>query len=138
MAATNDHADVGNADLWPALRYDDWKDTCATLQLWTQGGRQGPAQARTDGEPLVAGCALCHRVRADYVDDAVPAQRLPRLGTVVIDFSAYTFSSLLAAMVRVAGMDCAVKSSSELPWMTTSLLPLISGQREKSCGVPPQ
>jgi hypothetical protein len=23
MAATNDHADVGNADLWPALRYDD-------------------------------------------------------------------------------------------------------------------
>ena len=36
MAATNDHADVGNADLWPALRYDDWRDTCATLQLWTQ------------------------------------------------------------------------------------------------------
>ena len=36
MAATNDHGASGNADLWPALRYDDWKDTCATLQLWTQ------------------------------------------------------------------------------------------------------
>ena len=36
MAATNDHPGAGSADLWPALRYDDWKDTCATLQLWTQ------------------------------------------------------------------------------------------------------
>ncbi len=35
MAATDDHAGSGNAQ-WPALRYDDWKDTCATLQLWTQ------------------------------------------------------------------------------------------------------
>jgi hypothetical protein len=23
-------------DGWPALAYDDWKDSCATLQLWTQ------------------------------------------------------------------------------------------------------
>jgi hypothetical protein len=23
-------------DLWPALPYDDWRDTCATLHLWTQ------------------------------------------------------------------------------------------------------
>jgi hypothetical protein len=24
------------AGVWPALAYDDWKDTCATLHLWTQ------------------------------------------------------------------------------------------------------
>src|SRR3954467_6047883 len=36
MAATDDHAGAGNAAQWPALRYDDWKDTCATLHLWTQ------------------------------------------------------------------------------------------------------
>ena len=36
MAAINDHIARGGANLWPVLRYDDWKDTCATLQLWTQ------------------------------------------------------------------------------------------------------
>src|SRR5436190_4257096 len=36
MAAINDHIARGGADLWPVLRYDDWKDTCETLQLWTQ------------------------------------------------------------------------------------------------------
>src|SRR3979490_3549202 len=36
MAATNEPAGPGTPALWPALRYDDWKDTCATLQLWTQ------------------------------------------------------------------------------------------------------
>jgi hypothetical protein len=25
-----------DADHWPALAYDDWKETCATLHLWTQ------------------------------------------------------------------------------------------------------
>ena len=24
------------ADIWPDLPFDEWKDTCATLQLWTQ------------------------------------------------------------------------------------------------------
>ena len=24
------------AELWPALPYEDWKDTCTTLHLWTQ------------------------------------------------------------------------------------------------------
>src|SRR5690348_3261086 len=23
-------------ELWPELAYNDWKDTCTTLQLWTQ------------------------------------------------------------------------------------------------------
>jgi uncharacterized protein DUF5996 len=36
MAAINDHIARGGANPWPDLRYDDWKDTCATLQLWTQ------------------------------------------------------------------------------------------------------
>src|SRR3981189_2365928 len=36
MAAPNAPAGPGTTDLWQALRYDDWKDTCATLQLWTQ------------------------------------------------------------------------------------------------------
>ena len=25
-----------NAETWPELPYGAWKDTCATLQLWTQ------------------------------------------------------------------------------------------------------
>jgi hypothetical protein len=29
-------AQSANADAWPALPYADWKDTCATLHLWTQ------------------------------------------------------------------------------------------------------
>jgi hypothetical protein len=36
MAAIDDHIARGGANTWPDLRYDDWKDTCATLQLWTQ------------------------------------------------------------------------------------------------------
>jgi hypothetical protein len=29
-------ADRAQAEIWPALPYDAWNDTCATLQLWTQ------------------------------------------------------------------------------------------------------
>ena len=36
MPASNDQADVERAQAWPSLAFDDWKDTCATLQLWTQ------------------------------------------------------------------------------------------------------
>lgn len=33
-------------DRWPALPYDDWKDTCATLHMWTQiAGKVALAQA---------------------------------------------------------------------------------------------
>src|SRR5260370_35266029 len=28
--------DVTEIPTWPSLPYDAWKDTCATLQLWTQ------------------------------------------------------------------------------------------------------
>jgi hypothetical protein len=27
---------TSSAEIWPALPYDAWRDTCATLHLWTQ------------------------------------------------------------------------------------------------------
>ena len=36
MSATNSQTDAGGAGTWPSLAFDDWKDTCETLQLWTQ------------------------------------------------------------------------------------------------------
>ena len=43
---------------WPALPFDAWKDTCATLHLWTQiVGKIRLAKAPMI-EPLVAGAAL--------------------------------------------------------------------------------
>jgi hypothetical protein len=33
---THDQKQNGAADVWPDLAFDEWKDTCATLQLWTQ------------------------------------------------------------------------------------------------------
>jgi Family of unknown function (DUF5996) len=36
MPATNGQGHLGAADIWPALALDEWKDTCETLQLWTQ------------------------------------------------------------------------------------------------------
>ncbi|HEY7662076.1 MAG TPA: DUF5996 family protein [Xanthobacteraceae bacterium] len=29
-------AGAGGADVWPSLKFEEWQDTCATLQLWTQ------------------------------------------------------------------------------------------------------
>jgi hypothetical protein len=36
MSGTHDQNQSGVADIWPDLPFDEWKDTCATLQLWTQ------------------------------------------------------------------------------------------------------
>jgi hypothetical protein len=36
MSVTHDQKQNGAADIWPALAFDEWKDTCETLQLWTQ------------------------------------------------------------------------------------------------------
>jgi len=36
MPVTHDQKQNGAADIWPALAFDEWKDTCETLQLWTQ------------------------------------------------------------------------------------------------------
>ena len=36
MPATKDQTGVGGVTVWPSLAFDDWKATCATLQLWTQ------------------------------------------------------------------------------------------------------
>src|SRR5262245_9373879 len=36
ITASEDQADLGRAQAWPSLAFDDWKDTCETLQLWTQ------------------------------------------------------------------------------------------------------
>ena len=36
MPATHDQKQNGAADIWPALAFDEWKDTCETLHLWTQ------------------------------------------------------------------------------------------------------
>ena len=36
MSASEHQAEPGRAQDWPSLAFDDWKDTCVTLQLWTQ------------------------------------------------------------------------------------------------------
>src|SRR5215510_13865203 len=33
---SEDQADLGRAQAWPSLAFNDWKETCETLQLWTQ------------------------------------------------------------------------------------------------------
>ena len=59
---------------WPALPYAAWKDSCATLQLWTQIVRQDQARADAMGQPLLARAALCHVDRADH-DSPIPYRR---------------------------------------------------------------
>ena len=58
---------------WPALPLEQWRDTYATLHLWTPDRRQDPAGAGADGEPLVAGRALPHRARPHHLADAASA-----------------------------------------------------------------
>ncbi len=36
MPGIHDQTESGRADIWPSLAFEDWKDTCETLQLWTQ------------------------------------------------------------------------------------------------------
>src|SRR5262245_58757014 len=36
MSASEHQADLGRAKAWPSLAFDEWEDTCATLQLWSQ------------------------------------------------------------------------------------------------------
>ena len=36
MAPARTSPDTGRADVWPALSYEEWKDTYATLHMWTQ------------------------------------------------------------------------------------------------------
>src|SRR5262245_58049463 len=36
MSATGNRTSLSSANHWPALAFDEWKDTCETLQLWTQ------------------------------------------------------------------------------------------------------
>jgi hypothetical protein len=36
MSATSNRTSLSSANNWPALAFDEWKDTCETLQLWTQ------------------------------------------------------------------------------------------------------
>ena len=62
--ATMAHADLPdpgtNSSPWPALDYAAWKDTCATLHLWTQiVGKIRLAQTPWT-QPLLARPALCH------------------------------------------------------------------------------
>lgn len=36
MNSREDTSERARADLWPALPYEEWRDTCQTLHLWTQ------------------------------------------------------------------------------------------------------
>src|SRR5690242_10250554 len=36
MTDTRDLDRVSRAEAWPSLSFDAWRDTCATLHLWTQ------------------------------------------------------------------------------------------------------
>ncbi len=50
---------------WPELPTAAWRETCETLQLWTQIVGKITPRARTLAEPFLARRAVRHRARAD-------------------------------------------------------------------------
>lgn len=63
---------VQNADAWPALPLDEWKDTYATLHMWTQIIGKIRLALSPLSEPLVERAAVRKRTRSNHVADSVP------------------------------------------------------------------
>ena len=55
---------------WPTLPLAEWRDTLATLHMWTQIVGKTQLETRADGESLVAGRAVCDAARAHDVFDS--------------------------------------------------------------------
>jgi hypothetical protein len=115
------------ADRWPALRYEDWRDTCTTLHLWTQvvgkirlattpwlnhgwhvalyvdarGLTTSPMPAK-DGT---------FELRFDFLDDALACVRDDdRRGSVALaPQSVAQFKEETLAMLRELGIDVAIR-----------------------------
>ena len=62
---------------WPALRYAAWKDTCATVHLWTQIVGKIRLAQHAVAQPLLARDALRHRARPHHLADPL-RQRVVR------------------------------------------------------------
>ena len=69
---THDFAD--QSECWPALPLDSWKDTYATLHMWTQIVGKVRLKLDAAGESLVECSAVCDGARADYVADSLWAK----------------------------------------------------------------
>ena len=61
---------LANDAVWPELPYAGWKDTYATLHLWTQVVGKMRLQADAVAQSFLASDALCHAARADDRADA--------------------------------------------------------------------
>ena len=69
-----------SAGLWPALPYDAWKDTYATLHMWTQVvGKIALAQA----PPINHSWAVAFDAHVAGVDDQDAAARRPVIPDIV-------------------------------------------------------
>lgn len=112
------------AERWPELPYAEWKDTCTTLQLWTQiVGKTRLAltpwlnhswhvsfevTARGLGTPLVHAPALALQFEFDFVEHMLwlrasdgQARRLPLRAMTVAAFHAQFLSLLSELGIRV-------------------------------------
>jgi hypothetical protein len=71
-------AENSREQIWPALDYSEWRETCATLQLWTQiVGKIRPALGpwiNHRGRHFV-----CHGARVDHVTIPMVHARLNRV-----------------------------------------------------------
>jgi hypothetical protein len=113
--------------LWPALHYDDWRDTCTTLHLWTQVvGKIRLATApwlnhswhvtlyvdtrglTTSPMPAKDGT---FELRFDFLDDALTCTRDDdRRGSVALaPQSVAKFKEETLAMLRELGIDVAIR-----------------------------
>ena len=63
-------------DVWPDLPYAAWKDTYATLHLWTQIVGKIRSRADAVGQPLLARHALRIAARPNHIFDSVRAAQL--------------------------------------------------------------
>ena len=71
-------ADSAQAQIWPALPYEAWKDTCTTLHLWTQiVGKIRLAKTPVD-QPFLARYPLRDATRSDHLADSRPRRARSR------------------------------------------------------------
>ena len=64
-------ATADSPECWPALPLDSWRETCATLHMWTQIVGKVRMRLTPAGESLVERASLCERARADHLEHSL-------------------------------------------------------------------
>jgi hypothetical protein len=131
---------MSESEAWPALPYEEWKDTCETLHMWTQiVGKvrmvQTPWINHSWGVALyvtargLTTSAIPHGARTfqidfDFVDHALeirspemPTRRIALVPQTVADFHAAVFSALdeMGLPVRISPIPCEVENAIPFP-----------------------